>query len=710
MNLITFNIIYKKKTENEAFKLASDSEFQQLKLMICGKYRIYDINKLYISYKGEQIINEENTKLKEIFKTKRAKLEISDKQPIKKKENSTTILNYLCKCKNNSIYICDKCYEFSCELCKKKKHSNHLNKLIKINEYQNHFKLSIKENINQLNLKIINDDAFEFYPLWNSDIQNELNNINKCFEYLKTEIEDIKQIEIDFILSLSDEGKLNSFKKNVDKYYLKLNEIELNNEIEQILEEKKKIDFQINDFINQYSQMKTLIINYTKNIQDIESFNQGFIKDVKEQYSFIKKKYGVLFSVENIVNLKNNQIQSLREKSPILDSPKEMKRINSNNIEYDKSNKKKDNISHQKIAEPGVNNIIYQSQKNNLSNNNINNINNNNNNINNPNNNSSNNNNSNNNNLNNSNNTNTNNQNSSLTNSQITLSQSSEKNIYKLKDERNMIIFSITNQSYKEKVFSDRGNFKKDLTSEKDISQLNLNNKLYMLSGRNYNKFYYYDYPTNSIYYINNTLFSHYLGQMTYCEKTNTIYLLGGSNQIKCEMLKIDNSNITQSEWIKLPNLNEEREEFGIIYFNDYIYVFFGFSPSKGGNLSSIERINVINNKKFEVVYINEQITLSSLAVAKFIDDEDENGNNEILLLGGFNGVNNVDSTLILDTQQMKIRECDIVIPAINKNREFLFGNESAFVEIEPNMQLLYDSQNNVHLLTKENYELFSEA
>ena len=72
--------------------------------------------------------------------------------------------------------------------------------------------------------------------------------------------------------------------------------------------------------------------------------------------------------------------------------------------------------------------------------------------------------------------------------------------------------------------------------------------------------------------------------------------------------------------------------------------------------------------------------------------------------------VNNVDTTLILDTEQMKIRECDIVIPAINKNREFLFGNESAFVEIDTNMQILYDSQNNVHLLTRENYELFSEA
>ena len=271
MNLITFDIIYKKKN---------------------------------ISYKGEQIINEENTKLKEIFKTKRAKLEISDKQPIKKKENSTTILNYLCKCKNNSIYICDKCYEFSCELCKKKKHSNHLNKLIKINEYQNHFKLSIKENINQLNLKIINDDAFEFYPLWNSDIQNELSNINKCYEYLKKEIEDIKQLEVDYVMSLSDGGRLSEFKDNVDKFSKQLNETEFIGEIDQILEEKKKIDNQCQEYLNKYSQMKNIIMNYTKTIKEIENFNQGFIKEIKEQYSIIKKKYGILFSVENILNSK----------------------------------------------------------------------------------------------------------------------------------------------------------------------------------------------------------------------------------------------------------------------------------------------------------------------------------------------------------------------------------------------------------------------
>ena len=46
------------------------------------------------------------------------------------------------------------------------------------------------------------------------------------------------------------------------------------------------------------------------------------------KYSIIKKKYGILFSVDNILNSKQNQPQSLREKSPGLDSPKEIKRIN----------------------------------------------------------------------------------------------------------------------------------------------------------------------------------------------------------------------------------------------------------------------------------------------------------------------------------------------------------------------------------------------
>ena len=88
MSLISFDVLYKKKNDIEVFKLSPESEFYQLKLMICGKYKIYDLNKLYIYYKGEIINTQDSTKLKEIFKNKKAKIEITDKIIKKKKKKN----------------------------------------------------------------------------------------------------------------------------------------------------------------------------------------------------------------------------------------------------------------------------------------------------------------------------------------------------------------------------------------------------------------------------------------------------------------------------------------------------------------------------------------------------------------------------------------------------------------------------------------------
>lgn len=51
MNSIVFDVVFQKKTENESIKLSPDSEFQQLKIMLCGKYKIFDVSKLFIYYK-----------------------------------------------------------------------------------------------------------------------------------------------------------------------------------------------------------------------------------------------------------------------------------------------------------------------------------------------------------------------------------------------------------------------------------------------------------------------------------------------------------------------------------------------------------------------------------------------------------------------------------------------------------------------------------
>ena len=92
--------------------------------------------------------------------------------------------------------------------------------------------------------------------------------------------------------------------------------------------------------------------------------------------------------------------------------------------------------------------------------------------------------------------------------------------LLKLKDKRKILIFNLKTQIFKEKIYFDKTNFRKELTSEADVIQLNLNNNLYMLSGKQNNKFYYYDYYTNSVVYINNCLYSHYYGTMIFCKNS----------------------------------------------------------------------------------------------------------------------------------------------------------------------------------------------
>ena len=78
MNTIIFDILYQKKTENESIKLSPESEFQQLKIMLCGKYKIFDVSKLYIYYKNNLLVpNDDTQKLKDIFKGKKINSNLS---------------------------------------------------------------------------------------------------------------------------------------------------------------------------------------------------------------------------------------------------------------------------------------------------------------------------------------------------------------------------------------------------------------------------------------------------------------------------------------------------------------------------------------------------------------------------------------------------------------------------------------------------------
>ena len=692
MSLITFDIKYKNKLDNESIRLIPDSELQQLKLMICGKYKIYDLNNLYIYYKNNLISENDTVKIKEIFKMKKVLIEITETQKLTKKES----FKYFCKnCKSGATHICDKCDEFLCDICiSKKKHFNHTNKLIKIKEYYPYIKSTLKEFASELDKQILNDEAYQFFQYWSYDVDTEINNINNAYEYIKNLLEDIKQMEIDYIIALGQANKYELLKQKIEEVINQYGNVDTEAEIDKIFEEKKIIMKNSKDILIWYNELKNQCLNYTKTIKDMQTFNQILLKEIKDKFNITKKRYGQIPFINNYLingtsilsqsalfnnnntNDKNNNINNNEnnDKNNFIDTNilKENINANANNnrLNTPKNNNNKLNTS----ANNNYNNTSSNEKKSPYIVNNI-------------------------------------NINESLNTSHISSGAKKEKAIFKLKDEHKMIIFFITKQSFREKNFYDKGNFRKDFTTEADVIQLNLFGKLFMLSGKNFNKFFYYDLSTNSIYYINNTLYSHYYGSMVYCPKNNSIYLLGGNNQIRCEIYNLNLTN-KKISWKQIPSLNEERQEFATLYFNDYIYVFFGFSSKKGINLSSIERINVNDNAQFEVVYINEQISLSSLGCAYYIDDTetDKEKRKGILLLGGFDGENYVDSSLVFNPTEMKIRDCDIIIPNMNKHSQFLFHKESAFVEFDNGAQFGFDMQNNVHLLTSDSYELFSEA
>lgn len=258
MSLISFDITHKKKTDNEALKLLSDSELHQLKLMICGKYRIYDIANCFIYYKNELVDLPDKTKIKEIFKARRVKITVNTEKQSSTKSNVN--FKYFCKCKSGAKAICDKCDEFLCDSCSKKaKHSSHQNKIIKIDDYSGHLKQCLTEYAQELDDKIINDEAYQFFSYWNYDLTNEINTINQCYDFAKEELEDIKQIQIDSLIAMSDTQPFSTFTSELEALIAAYGKINTKDDYVKMVSDKAKLMTESKEIMAKYSDLKQAI-------------------------------------------------------------------------------------------------------------------------------------------------------------------------------------------------------------------------------------------------------------------------------------------------------------------------------------------------------------------------------------------------------------------------------------------------------------------
>lgn len=123
-------------------------------------------------------------------------------------------------------------------MSREKKHINHTNKLIKISEYYPYIKSTLKEFASELDKQILNDEAYQFFQYWNYDVENEVNNINNVYEYMKNQLEDMKQLEVDYIIALGEANKYELLKQKIETVINQYANIDTEADIDKIFEEK----------------------------------------------------------------------------------------------------------------------------------------------------------------------------------------------------------------------------------------------------------------------------------------------------------------------------------------------------------------------------------------------------------------------------------------------------------------------------------------
>ena len=289
MTTISFDITYKKNTNKDSIKLSLDADFQQLKIMICGRYKLYDMNNIFIYYQDKIINSEEHTKLRHIFKRKKVEIEIKE-SPSPENED---VSKYFCQCNNPALYICDVCNEYICNFCYNlKKHITHNNKIIKLENYNNYLKISLRDNENLINNKIIKDEGYLFLEYLEYDINNEIKTINSMYKYAKNQLEEIKKMQINFIYEFHKCNKYNELSQKIDDVVSQYTNINMDdNDFDNLIEEKNDIIKKTKELISYYDEIKIHLLYYTKNIKEIQNFNEGLIFEVKDYLTATKKKF-----------------------------------------------------------------------------------------------------------------------------------------------------------------------------------------------------------------------------------------------------------------------------------------------------------------------------------------------------------------------------------------------------------------------------------
>ena len=256
-----------------------------------------------------------------------------------------------------------------------------------------------------------------------------------------------------------------------------------------------------------------------------------------------------------------------------------------------------------------------------------------------------------------------------------------------------------------EKVFTSNVSLR-IINSLKGMSQLNVDNNLYLCGseeGANTGTFFLKldntKSLTSTVSIMINAQYSHVYPSMIHVPN-NSILVIGGKRQEKCEQFDINNS-----KWKYLPELPEERYHCSLIMDTKkkYVYLFGGLCHNKedSKNCNEILRLNIENMmiwEKILVVQGKELLERNSCGIVNNIDKK-----NIVYILGGKDNSKELTNSII---------ECDIKKRTVKKMAAKL-KYKSSFINqqgasVSLTTYVLFDKKGNVHNVNFQSFDIYT--
>ena len=243
--------------------------------------------------------------------------------------------------------------------------------------------------------------------------------------------------------------------------------------------------------------------------------------------------------------------------------------------------------------------------------------------------------------------------------------------------------------------------------SIKGMSQLNIDNTLYLCGSENESSLGAYminidnTKSTNSeVKFLVNAQYSHVNPSMIHIP-SNSILVVGGKKQIKCELFDIANS-----KWKYIPELPEERYKCNLFIDSNkkYVYLFGGFCSALGRNCSDVLRMRLETLMIWERISVKQGAELLARTSCGIIHDKEEKKSKVVYILGGKDNQSELcDSIVEFD---MKKRNARMIKSKLKYKAKFINQNG---VDVDKNTYVIIDKKGNIHTMNFNDFALYSE-